>query len=151
MTPTFQTVFGVPLGNCFPACLASLLERPLSDFPFPPYEEDWLRQVDRALAPLGWAYVEWPADKPFAWTGRFLCLVHGQSPRGFKHSVIAEHSVDDGLHSYRWVHDPHPDGGWVRDIEGIGVLVPTHLPNAEAVRPAVAGTHQPLVGGKDQA
>ena len=25
------------------------------------------------------------------------------------------------------------------------------MPNAEAVRPAVAGTHQPLVGGKDQA
>ena len=87
MKPVFQTTFGVPLGNCFTACIASLLERPIEEFPFPPYEENWLQQVDRCLAPLGWAYVEWLGDQPFAWAGRFICIVHGLSPRGFRFTV----------------------------------------------------------------
>jgi len=131
MKPVQQTVFGQPLGNCFPACLASLLERPLSDFPFPPYEDDWMQQVDRCLQTLGLAYIEWPGDQGYSWSGRFLCMVHGVSPRGIKHSVIAEHYVEDGQHCYRWVHDPHPEGGWVKDVDGVGVLVPTWMSAAE--------------------
>lgn len=127
MNPIYQTVFGAPLGNCFPACLASILECPIERFPFPPYEDNWLQQVDNYLKTIGWAYIEFTPKMAYCWTGRFLCIVCGKSPRGFSHSVVAEHFMDNDMHAYKWIHDPHPDGGWVKDVDGIGILVPTHI------------------------
>lgn len=34
MKPVDQTTFGFPGGNCFSACIASLLEMPLDDVPY---------------------------------------------------------------------------------------------------------------------
>ena len=125
MKKVFQTTFGEPLGNCFPACLASLLEVPLDVFPFPPYEDNWMQQVDKTLQKMGYAYVEWAGSIDFSWAGKFLCIVHGISPRGLRHSVIAKHFIDEGMHKYEFKHDPHPDGGWIKDVEGVGVLIPS--------------------------
>lgn len=133
MRPVFQTRFGSPNGNCFPACLASLLEKPLEAFPFPPYEKDWLEQVDKTLASWGWSYVEWSIPVPFAWSGEFLCILSGTSVRGLNHSVVALHKVTRGEHLFTFVHDPHPDGTWVADMKTVGVLVPTCLTGVPVV------------------
>jgi hypothetical protein len=125
MKPIFQTQFGEGSGNCFPACLASLLEVPLDTFPFPPYQDDWLMQVDAFLQILGWAYITWDSESNLPWSGKFLCIVSGMSVRGIRHSVVAEHYVDnDNLHYYRWIHDPNPDQEWLTNIDHVGILVP---------------------------
>lgn len=53
--PVDQTTFGHPGGNCFSACVASLLELPIEDVPYFMDEAKgkWHEQFDAWLAPRG--------------------------------------------------------------------------------------------------
>lgn len=99
MKPVDQTRFGVGEGNCFSACVASLLEIDLDDVPFFMGADNW----DEAL--LEWCdgrgvvvdfSTEFPAPEGAC------CIVGGRSPRHSEtgHAVI----MRDGA----LVHDPHP-------------------------------------------
>jgi len=110
MKPVKQTVFGAPLGNCFAACVASLLEMSIDEMPsletghFTTIWNDWFRQRG-----IGMADVK-------AGSGAYFpgyCIASGKSPRGgltpsgrpIIHAVICK---DMNL-----VYDPHPDGGFL--------------------------------------
>lgn len=132
MIPIMQTRVGdnpdAP-GNCFAACLASILEVPLSEIP------DELESIDKVKAEGRWtgikeddwsrAWSEWwilVSDWLFLKFGlgiqdvqyssgtggliqddEFYCILGGTSPRGLSHAVVAK--------GPNIVHDPHPEGG----------------------------------------
>jgi len=123
MIPVDQTVFAVPGGNCFSACVASLLELPLKVVPYfmgdkPPGEpEEWFAGFLAWLRPLGyWAI---PLSVGNGWRPEGLCILSGKSPRGsFLHSVVARGTDLDV------VHDPHPSRAGVLTKDDVVILVP---------------------------
>lgn len=102
---------GIGNGNCFPACLASLLEIPL--WMVPPFDQMFARES------WGRRRGEWTRRMfglEFVRTdGHNLKLLpefyiaNGMSPRGVMHSTIYQ----DG----KLVHDPHPIGGGITSVE----------------------------------
>ena len=101
MIPLDQTIFTVPGGNCFAACVASLLEVSLSRVPNFHNEEDWATALAAWLLPRGMypVYVGLQGGKD-AWRPQGLYILGGQSPRGaWGHAVLAKGNVI--------VHDPH--------------------------------------------
>lgn len=98
MIPVTQTRIGSPNGNCFAACLASILEEKLPEFGVNVSEDTFWRNADRWLARRGLRYVQVPYDPsnpPKGWG-----TVEGTSPRGGQHACVA--------YNGRMVHDPHP-------------------------------------------
>ena len=53
MKPVDQTRFGSPDGNCFAACVASLLEIPLEEAPNLMNLDEWYRAFEVWLRPRG--------------------------------------------------------------------------------------------------
>lgn len=115
--PVDQTVFGYPDGNCFAACVASLLEIGIDDVPDLGHcDGDWTRPLNRWLAERGQGYIEFDtAEKtPYYRLPRKLyAILGGQSPRHIEdsdgelvgHCVVG--IVDDAW-GFKVVHDPHP-------------------------------------------
>lgn len=100
MKPVFQTLFDERDGNCLQACLASVLELPLSAVPNLIARDDWWKAmnawltVERGLELMAFPVGEW---KP---TG--LHLTSGAGSRNMEHVVVS--------HRGRMVHDPHVAG-----------------------------------------
>jgi hypothetical protein len=131
MKPLTQTIFGDKVGNCFPACIASLLEVPLESLAIDPSEEHWLETTQIALKPHGLFYLEIRLDvavnyPTYAMEDR-LCVMTGKSPRGdFWHSMVGRigHNHKDNTVIYERVHDPHPSGDGIEgNPKAIGFLV----------------------------
>lgn len=97
MKPVDQTIFGHGKGNCFTACVASLLELPIEDVPYFMGDCDWLsRFIDWCEARS--VRVEFSTVFPSP-KGEYV-IVGGVSPRtGKGHACIALDGVI--------VHDPH--------------------------------------------
>lgn len=134
MKPVHQTLFGGPdgpldeIGNCFPACLASLLEVDLAQVPHV-YQlhadnNDAHVATCRFLSSHGFAFFcfDWGPWVHVAIPPGALVMISGKSPRGdFQHVVLGELTGDD----WRLVHDPHPSGdGIVGGPAFIEMLVP---------------------------
>ena len=113
MTPVKQNIThdAVSVGNCFQACVASILDLPLDEVPH--FCNDY-GQVDRFplnymkwLAARGLVYLEFSTDSTGAmefWGHHLIC---GPSPRGdFLHSVVGFNGEP--------VFDPHPSGDMLR-------------------------------------
>lgn len=87
------------LGDCFRACIASVLEVPIAAVPhFALLGSRWSQVADGYLAALGRELLWEKGDPPHdVWT-----IVTVKSPRGsdLKHSVI--------YYGGEMVHDPHP-------------------------------------------
>lgn len=140
MRQVFQDRFGWN-GNCQAACVASIFEVALADVP-----DSGNRQFGPALArwllPRWLGYIEVPVgplvrsrqdDPPMpeqvlGWQplGYFvemadpLVILCGPSPRGnFDHCVVG---FSNGF-NHRMVHDPHPEGGWVKAVTHMGLFV----------------------------
>lgn len=131
MKPVFQTRFGRPLGNCWAAAIASVLEVPLEAVDWaagmaaeevePPGATDvspeWLRRRDERLEALGYwlcifTPVAWPAFIPAG--AHYLAL--GQTASGVGHVCV---HLDGQL-----VHNPnHNPATELVAIEYLGVLV----------------------------
>lgn len=128
MVPVQQTVTrqpsdeGGPPGNCFAACIASLLEISIDEVPQPTVEDrtDWSRpggyweRIAKFLNSRGLHMVEFDRDlsggltesttEGYLPTFDFHWIATGLSPRGdFMHSVVCR--------GMEIVNDPHPDGG----------------------------------------
>lgn len=117
MKKVYQTKFGKG-GNCFPACLASILEIDIEKVPnFQEPVGEWYIKYKQWLNQFGLDLVgvtnwdNWPEGRP-----KVFSIVSGMGPRGLQHSVI----YFDG----DMVHDPHPEGGGVKDITDWIYLVP---------------------------
>ena len=115
MQPVMQTVLhgDGKAGNCVQACVASLLELPLSAVPhfFEPLGETFHEATDQAVADC-WRgffgffdrfglHATWVAAKANSAHG-FPHIVGGPGPRGVEHCVIRD--------GFEIVHDPHPSG-----------------------------------------
>lgn len=124
-----QTVFEVPGGNCFSACVASLLELPIEQVPYfmgdEPFDteprDDWFPTLLDWLEPRGWWAVPVPLNND--WRPSGLCILSGKSPRGdFDHSVVA---MGRGCgEPLEVVHDPHPSRAGVTSLVDVVLLVP---------------------------
>lgn len=111
MIPVDQTKFvgevppGNPqdAGNCFQACVASLLELRLEEVPHFVAMDAWWDEFQEWLEKLGMRAVSLDHDIPGA-----LGVMSGWSPRGdWLHSVVSRGD--------RLVHDPHPSRDGIDD------------------------------------
>jgi hypothetical protein len=104
MKPVDQTLFGDKIGNCYQACIASILEVPIEKVPnIHEHEEGpWVDIINRFLEP--YAMMILPGIKavwPFWIPENTYHIIGGKSPRGeFGHAVV-------GL-CRKIIHDPHP-------------------------------------------
>ncbi len=118
MKPVDQDDFTFTTGNCFSACLASLLELPLASVPKFMAEEDWFGAVNRWLSQFNLRFIDIKWDQDFAvypQVGGYAILT-GPSPRNpeIYHSIVV--LVDrnsEGKVTFYEYHDPHPDRGWI--------------------------------------
>jgi len=136
MKPVTQTLFGRPdgpveeIGNCYPACVATLLDLDLADVPhvhqMHPEPTAALEESLRFLRKHGYTELcfEWAP-----WLNQYapgsLAIFGGQSPRGdWSHAVVGEITAT----GWRMVHDPHPsrDGlvGEPTDVQLLVKLIP---------------------------
>lgn len=97
--------FEEPSGNCFAACIASLLELPLEDVPNFCDSDNWRERLAAWLRSHGLFYLDVtlqegaePLDSEWGYH-----VISGDGPRGCRHSVVGLAGVV--------VHDPHPKGG----------------------------------------
>jgi len=132
MKPVDQTRFNIeeplqgPPGDCYAACLASIFEVDLADFPdeaetWKPgmgHRESWrlyLPRVHEWLRERGWVLIELESSHLFYGGGKFdpYCIYSGPSPRkpDINHAVVGR--------GYREIiHDPHPSRDGLLTIEG---------------------------------
>lgn len=117
MMKVFQTRFGHKDGNCFAACIASLLEVPLKDVDFTASEEGWLPECNRIIKPFGYRWLEinlkHSVNYPLYQMYGQLCVFTGESPRGFcNHAVVGrlEGTEHENHCTFVTVHDPMPNG-----------------------------------------
>ena len=100
------------MGNCYPACVATLLSMELHEVPHfhamgMKWEEiwSWLRERGVYVMPMEWPLMpEWHT----LMTGTFG-VFDGESPRfedGTLHAVVGE--ITEG--GWKLLHDPHPEG-----------------------------------------
>jgi hypothetical protein len=101
MTPIEQTILTPPDGNCFAACVASILELPLETVPNyknpdGPHDHSWWFNWQRWLQPQNLALIGWPdpiAPDPDVCAdilrGYSICTVRYEYPRGgVNHAVV---------------------------------------------------------------
>lgn len=132
MIPVKQDIFPTednPLrGNCFAACLASILEMPLEDVPHVMAHDDWREQTNAWLAGLGMGTVEVCIDveEPalFLLPPDMWLIITGTTKRHESrlHSVIGK-TIPGGV-QWECLHDPHPDNSFLEKVRYLMWLVP---------------------------
>lgn len=112
MIPVQQTTFtpdpdAPDCGNCFAACVASILEMPIEKVPNfvqergHPVTTDWWDRFLNWLYPLGYSAIM-ILPSPEALLDGAYSVVTGNSPRGdFDHCVV--------YYGKEMAHDPHPE------------------------------------------
>lgn len=126
-----QTRFGPKAGNCFSACLATLLGIGIDEVP----EEDltWMEgipsfeQVNAWVRPMGLAYFEvlWD-DRSFVPLDGVLGIAIGPGPRGCNHAVVVQVRKDEITCYLHFLHDPHPSGKYLISVDQIGFFLARH-------------------------
>jgi hypothetical protein len=122
--PVDQDKFGAPEGNCWTACVASILEVSLDDLRdveaahaeqaqlyLEGVDWDWtpiLKVLHGHAVTLGW----WPPETRLAG----YTIACGPAPRGLDHACVA---LDGEV-----VHDPHPSRAGLREIELYTLIAP---------------------------
>ena len=140
MIPVDQTTFGdgsdgSEPGNCFAACVASLLGRPLPEVPnfcAAGDEGRWWAALQTWLSPLGWYAIDltWSSDPGqeipgSVWGTGYIAegaLLIGSGPavRGFDHSVVLRATP----RGPEVVHDPHPSRAGLIRITHLSLFLP---------------------------
>lgn len=132
MKPIFQTKFPTEenpkQGDCFRACIASILELRLEEVPdFCASQGDWETNFHQWLAEKGLSSVEvnlGPDQIIYPVTEGTLCIVSGTTSRHPTrlHSVIGRVTWNKTLKIYNearpflmfeFLHDPHPSGEFI--------------------------------------
>ena len=129
MTPVTQTRLydpspDVPPGNCFAACVATILDLTLAEVPdlmefWTPKSSDttvwrnYWKRYHEWLKSRGLAYIEVSdVSMQAAEMEGVPCIVSGKSPReatGLQHAVVGTwERIEDGVIAPKILHDPHP-------------------------------------------
>lgn len=127
MKPVDQTTFGFPGGNCFSACIASILEIPLEDVPYfmgdTLDDDQWFERLSEWLRPWGLYAVCFKLSDD-GWVPEGIHVLSGQSPRkpdepmSF-HSVVAQGT--------KILHDPHGTRAGLLSRYDVLILLPLDL------------------------
>lgn len=138
--PVEQTILSPPDGNCFAACVASILELPVESVPnFRTEGHGWWHEWQRWLEPhnlalLGWSSDDLGDDEVRADTlrGYTICTVrYGPKQKdGISHSVVALNG--------KIVWNPHPlrdtqQHTWIQDWITFRVLDPSQAIGTQEV------------------
>jgi hypothetical protein len=118
--PVFQTTIDPQEGDCFRACIASLLEVDLEKVPFiPPSTGAQLRLYRDWLAPLGWTIIVVEVYGPRKHRVAqglpvgTLMLVSGKS-KTFENGLhVVVGRIKDKSGEYELAHDPNPSGSGI--------------------------------------
>jgi len=123
MIPIKQTKIsthdGSVTGNCFAACVASLLEIPFDEVPQFELDKNWFPPFRQFLLKNGYEYMGHgkPEDlNEYEGLDGYV-IVHGDSPRLYVktgHAVIYRHGI--------LVHDPHPSNDGVLNVQGFYMI-----------------------------
>lgn len=134
MIPVDQTIMADPArgdghdadgnpGNCWQACVASLLELPLEEVPHFIVHEDWW-EATKAFVSVhkpGWTMEHFDAAFPvYQWPDGAPehVIGSGPSPRGdFYHAAIVDAKTGE------LAHDPHPSRAGFVQLETMFVLI----------------------------
>lgn len=133
MHPVWQTLFPTEenalRGNCFAACLASLLELPLEDVPHVMEHGDWRERTNAWLAGrfgLGAVEVHLETQEALLYSlpPGMLVIVSGRTKRHPTrlHGVIAR-TLPGGA-QWEYLHDPHPGGDYLTTATHLMWLAP---------------------------
>lgn len=132
MTPVFQSKLfakdAIHNGNCFAACLASILDLPL--WMIPPFEDMfghrdgvWFARVEEWLERmLHLQMVRTDGHQPAVLPEFYIAS--GISPRGVQHSVIYRQFDLSTRTAAVIAHDPHPSGAGIASVEWTWHLEP---------------------------
>ncbi len=127
MKPVLQTEHIYPNGNCFAACMASIMELP----EIPELGEDWFDDAIEAAHVAGWQLIWldcWRGTKsgprsrseiyqPFSPPGHHIASGYtGTADTGSRHSCVA---LDGEI-----VHDPHPNKPGIARIDNWMLCIP---------------------------
>lgn len=127
MVPVDQTKFGVPYGNCFEACIASVLELSLDDCDIYPDGIDSGSGNCRRQNKNWWnVFLEWIRERGYEplyilhnevrRAPKGYSIVSGLGPRGLDHATVG---LDGEI-----VHDPHPSRAGLIQVRDYIVLIP---------------------------
>ncbi len=115
MIPVYQKYLHIPRknqkGDCWRACLASILECDIDKFPDPNIITDWPTLYTETLVvieKMGYKYDSIPISL-FHENG--YCVAIGKSPRSKRKRITHAVVWNKGI-----VHDPHPDKKGLLDI-----------------------------------
>jgi hypothetical protein len=136
MKPVMQTVFATEekpkQGDCFRACIASLLELAIDDVPdFCAEPGNWEDRLHAWLGDRGLATVEinfGVGQTVYPVTDGTVCIVSGTTARHPTrlHSIIGRVTWDENRQPigaarpflvFEFLHDPHPDGSFLQTCE----------------------------------
>ena len=121
MIPVDQNIFGDHRGNCFAACLASILELPLAQIPHVMVHDDWWQRLVAWARGRGWEPIHLeetakPGQRHWYWPGGGYAIAGGPCERGSRHACVY---LDGHL-----VHDPHPTRAGLLEVDCWTLLVP---------------------------
>jgi hypothetical protein len=104
--PVDQTKFGYPEGNCFAACVATILRMSIKEMPTVIVTKDFDKVWSEWLADRGLGIADIEAGGGAYLPG--LCIASGDSPRGGL--TLASRPVQHAVvcHDMQLIHDPHP-------------------------------------------
>ena len=136
MKPIKQTKFGPVEGNCFAACIASLLEVPIEEVTLDMGKDLWWQSLQEYLKPRNLFFLEVRLDVsvkyPMYEMDGILCVMSGKSPRKFEGHDGTNHCIVGRIDSrpeqpviFTPVHDPHPDNTFLVDgtLWGLGFIM----------------------------
>ena len=120
MKPITQTTFGWPHGNCYAACVASILEIPIEACPVVAPDQDWNMVWNAWFKQHGLARLTFGTSKGFRPNGYYIAC--GPTPRELfneqgervHHAVVA---YDNAI-----VHDPHPEQRFLQEMTEADVI-----------------------------
>jgi len=127
-------------GNCFHACIASMLEVPIGEVSIDndPNSDVWFQSLQDYLKPKNLFFLEVRLDVsknyPLYAMDGVLCLMSGKSPREFEGRDGVNHCVVGVINSnpsdnkpviFEMLHDPHPDNLGLKSgtLWGLGFIM----------------------------
>ena len=129
MKPIDQTKFGFPHGDCFSACVASILEREITECQMFPDGVDETSENDIATKKHWWiVFQRWLREhhnlqaiylhisELDGYVPKGYSIVSGKGPRGLDHSAVG---LDGNI-----IHDPHPSRAGLLAVRDYILFVP---------------------------
>lgn len=148
MQTIFATEENPKQGDCFRACVASILELPIEDVPdFCASPRDWEERLHGWLSERGLATVEvnvGAGQVVYPVTEGTICIVSGTTDRHPTrlHAVVGRVTWDDGkaggmarpFLAFEFLHDPFPGGKFLQVCKTVQFILlkdPAHRPQPE--------------------